>query len=83
LETEVEAARFRRELYFRLNGACLRLPPLLERREDLPALVFDFLSRHAEELKKKSLELNQETMELLLSYHWPGNIRELDNVEEG
>lgn len=80
LEAEVGAGRFRRELYFRLNGACLRLPPLRERKQDLPALVFHFLGRHAEELKKKAPELNPETMEVLLSYHWPGNIRELENV---
>jgi two-component system, NtrC family, response regulator AtoC len=80
LELEVEAGRFRRELYFRLNGASLRLPPLRERLEDLPALALHFLSRHAKELKKPAPELNQETMELLLSYHWPGNIRELENV---
>ena len=80
LEKEVEAGRFRRELYFRLNGACLRLPPLRERLEDLSALAVYFLNRHAEELKRKAPELNQETMEVLLSYHWPGNIRELENV---
>lgn len=80
LEKEVAASRFRRELYFRLNGACLRLPPLRERLEDLPALMLHFLSRHAEEMKRKPPELNRETMEVLLSYHWPGNIRELENV---
>ena len=80
LEKEVEAGRFRRELYFRLNGACLRLPPLRERSEDIPALAEHFLNRHAEDSKKKAPELNRETMELLLSYPWPGNIRELENV---
>jgi two-component system response regulator AtoC len=80
LEQAVESGRFRRELYFRLNGACLRLPPLRERLEDLPALAAYFLSRHAEELKKTPPELNRETMEVLLSYHWPGNIRELENI---
>lgn len=80
LYEEVKAGRFRRELYYRLNGACLRLPPLRERSEDIPPLVEHFLGRHAEELKKKAPELNKATMELLLSYHWPGNIRELDNV---
>jgi two-component system, NtrC family, response regulator AtoC len=80
LEKEVDAGRFRRELYFRLNGACLRPPPLRERLEDLPALMLHLLSRHADELKRKSPELNRETMEVLLSYHWPGNIRELENV---
>ena len=80
MEKEIESGRFRRELYFRLNGACLRLPPLRERIEDLRALVDHFLKRHAAELKRTPPELNAETMEVLLSYHWPGNIRELENV---
>jgi two-component system, NtrC family, response regulator AtoC len=72
LEKEVEAGRFRRELYFRINGACLKLPPLRERIEDIPAFT--------ESLKKKAPALNQETLEVLVSYHWPGNVRELENV---
>lgn len=80
LEHEVAEGRFRRELYFRLNGACLRLPPLRERTEDIALLAEYFLARHADELKKSAPALNKETMELLLSYHWPGNIRELENV---
>jgi two-component system response regulator AtoC len=80
LEKEVEAGRFRRELYFRINGACLKLPPLRERIEDIPAFTDYFLSRHAEGLKKKAPALNQETLEVLVSYHWPGNVRELENV---
>lgn len=80
LEKEVEAGRFRRELYFRINGACLKLPPLRERVEDIPAFAEYFLSRHAERLKKKAPALNQETLGVLVSYHWPGNVRELENV---
>jgi two-component system, NtrC family, response regulator AtoC len=80
MEKEIESGRFRRELYFRLNGAGLRLPPLRERMEDLRALVDHFLKKHAAELKRTPPELNAETMEVLLSYHWPGNIRELENV---
>lgn len=80
LEKEVEAGRFRRELYFRINGACLKLPPLRERIEDIPAFTEYFLSRYAESLKKKAPALNQETLEVLVSYHWPGNVRELENV---
>jgi len=80
LEKEVTAGRFRRELYFRLNGACLRLPPLRERVDDIATLAEHFLTRHAEELKKSPPVLNRETLEVLLSYHWPGNIRELENV---
>jgi len=80
MDNEVAKGRFRRELYFRLNGACLRLPPLRDRTEDIPALTEHLLRRHAEELKKSSPVLNQETLELLTSYPWPGNIRELENV---
>jgi two-component system, NtrC family, response regulator AtoC len=80
LEKEVEAGRFRRELYFRINGACLKLPPLRDRIEDIPAFAEYFLNRHAESLKKKAPALNQETLEVLVSYHWPGNVRELENV---
>lgn len=80
LEKEVQAGRFRRELYFRINGACLRLPPLRDRIEDIPAFTEYFLSRHSEKLKKKAPTLNQRTLEVLVSYHWPGNVRELENV---
>jgi len=80
LERESEAERFRRELYFRISGVCLRLPPLRNRKEDIPALMECFLTRHAAELKKSAPVLNTETIALLASYSWPGNIRELENV---
>jgi two-component system response regulator AtoC len=80
LDKEVEEQRFRRELFFRINGACLQLPPLRERVEDIVLLAKHFLARHAEDLKKRAPLLNQETTELLLTYHWPGNIRELENA---
>lgn len=80
LGKEVEERRFRRELFFRVNGACLQLPPLRERAEDIVVLAKHFLARHAEDLKKRAPVLNQETTELLLTYHWPGNIRELENA---
>jgi len=80
LEKETEAERFRRELYFRINGACLRLPSLRDRKEDIPALLEHFLARHAGEMSKTTPVLNSETMELLMSHSWPGNIRELENV---
>lgn len=80
LQKEVDEGRFRRELYFRINGACLQLPPLRDRTEDITALTRHFLHRHSEELKKHPPALSQETTELLLTYHWPGNIRELENA---
>jgi two-component system, NtrC family, response regulator AtoC len=80
LEKEVQAGRFRKELYFRINGVILRLPPLRERKEDIPALLEYFLAKHSNELKKNIPELTSEARELLISYDWPGNIRELENV---
>jgi two-component system, NtrC family, response regulator AtoC len=80
LEKEIEAGRFRRELYFRISGVVLRLPPLRDRKEDIPALLEYFFQKHSNELKKKTPELNSDVQELLGFYDWPGNIRELENV---
>jgi two-component system response regulator AtoC len=80
LESEVEEGRFRRELYFRLNGACLRLPPLRERAEDVPTLAEHFLNKYAALLKRKRPPLGNKQMQDLVAYHWPGNIRELENL---
>ena len=80
LEKEIDAGRFRRELYFRINGVVLRLPPLRERKEDIHDLLEYFLTKHAGELKKQVPAMNDSALELLISYNWPGNIRELENV---
>src|SRR5271168_2470172 len=74
LAKEVERGTFRRDLYFRLNVINLRLAPLRERREDIPALINHFLSRVG-----GSYSVTAEAMEVLLSYDWPGNVRELEN----
>src|SRR6202050_4162630 len=74
LTKEVERGTFRRDLYFRLNVINIRLAPLRERKEDIPALLHHFLSRVG-----GNHTLTAEVMELLLSYEWPGNIRELEN----
>jgi two-component system response regulator AtoC len=79
LERAIEAGRFRRELYFRINGASLRLPALRERKEDVPALVEHFLAKYSNAAKDSPV-LDGEAMELLISYSWPGNIRELENL---
>lgn len=78
LSKAVGAGQFRRELYFRINGVSLRLPPLRERKEDIPALVEHLLLRFSG--GQRSVALNSEAMEILVSYSWPGNIRELENV---
>jgi two-component system, NtrC family, response regulator AtoC len=75
----VDAGQFRRELYFRINGASLRLPPLRERKEDIPALIEHFLIKCSVG-QRESLVVNGEAMEILLSHSWPGNIRELENL---
>jgi two-component system, NtrC family, response regulator AtoC len=80
LEGKIARGQFRRELYFRINGVCLRLPPLRERKEDIPVLAQYFLNKHAGELKREAPVLDSEAMELLKAHDWPGNIRELENV---
>jgi two-component system, NtrC family, response regulator AtoC len=79
LERSIDAGRFRRELYFRINGALLRLPPLRERPEDIPALVAHFLTRYASPARALPV-LDHESLELLAAHAWPGNIRELENI---
>jgi DNA-binding NtrC family response regulator len=77
---EVEAGRFREDLYYRLNVVCLRVPPLRERREDIPELVEFLLARHARALGKRISGVTHEAMQLLLACRWRGNVRELDNA---
>ena len=79
LEAEVRAGRFREDLYYRLNVFPIRVPPLRERRGDIPSLVRHFLARHASELCKAIAGVAPEAMDLLVAHDWPGNVRELDN----
>jgi two-component system response regulator AtoC len=79
-EREIEAGRFRLELYYRLNGVILRLPALRDRKEDIPDLLECFVIKYANELGKNAPEIHREARKLLFSYDWPGNIRELENV---
>jgi two-component system response regulator AtoC len=80
LELEVDAGRFRRELYFRLNGMCLRLPPLRERKDDILPLMAYFLSKHGSSSNKTIPHLDGSATEMLVAYAWPGNIRQLENL---
>jgi two-component system nitrogen regulation response regulator GlnG len=80
LEKLVQAGRFRRDLYFRLNDITIRLPPLRERLEDLPVLVEHFLRVYNAALGKSVTTVSAEAMQRLKSHHWPGNIRELQGV---
>jgi two-component system response regulator AtoC len=79
LEEQARAGRFLIELYYRINGVCLRLPPLRERQEDIPLLVEFFLSKHSMQLGKPRPILSSRTMQKFLDHSWPGNIRELEN----
>lgn len=82
LTKEVEAGRFRDDLYYRLNVITMHIPPLRERREDIPLLVEHFIHLHNRELKKAYKGVDNAAMRILLSLPWKGNIRELDNVLE-
>jgi len=82
LDTSVQEGRFREDLYHRLNVVSITLPPLRERREDIPNLCQYFLRRFSRETRKNVSEITEEAMERLLSYGWPGNVRELANVIE-
>ncbi len=79
LDKEIESGRFRRELYFRISGVCLHLPLLRERKEDIPVLMEHFLAKHVADVGRESPVLSVEEMEILVTYDWPGNIRELKN----
>ncbi len=79
IENEVAQGRFREDLYYRLNVFPIRVPPLRERREDVPLLAARFLERFATELGKPVPGLSQQAMETLTAYEWPGNVRELQN----
>ena len=82
LEREVERGNFRADLFYRLNVIPVTLPPLRERREDIPLLVAHFLQQYCEVSERPLLDLSDEAMHLLTQYAWPGNVRELENVIE-
>jgi two-component system NtrC family response regulator len=82
LKTQVEDGNLRGDLYYRLSVITIELPPLRERREDIPPLAAHFLKRFSERYNTGRLSLADDAMELLYKYDWPGNIRELENVIE-
>jgi len=82
LAREVEEGRFREDLYYRLNVMEIHIPPLRERREDIPLLVDHFIHLHNGLLNKRVRGVDQETLHILMNYHWKGNVRELENVIE-
>src|SRR5438270_3307488 len=79
-EEAVKAGKLRRDLYYRLNVIPLVLPPLRERREDIPSLARHFLAKYAAEFDKQVTDFSSEAIQSLVSYEWPGNVRELEHV---
>jgi len=82
LQQAVAEGKFREDLYYRLNVIEIRIPPLRERREDVPLLALHFLERLAHELGKDVSDISEGALKLLMEYNWPGNVRELENTIE-
>jgi PAS domain S-box-containing protein len=82
LAAKVEAGDFREDLYFRLKVVEITMPPLRDRRDDIPLLVQHFLQHFSCKFSKKTQRVSKEVMELFMSYHWPGNVRQLENILE-
>ncbi len=82
LYAEVEAERFREDLYWRLNVVPIVIPPLRLRRDDIPALVAHFLNTYSQKNEKNVVHIQREAIAALQDYHWPGNVRELQNYVE-
>ncbi|PKN22920.1 MAG: Fis family transcriptional regulator [Deltaproteobacteria bacterium HGW-Deltaproteobacteria-21] len=82
LEEEVRRGRFREDLYYRLNVFPITVPPLRQRKEDIPLLVQSFIERYARKLGKRITSIHKDTMKTLQDYPWPGNVRELESVLE-
>ena len=82
LKRAIESREFREDLYYRLNVFPIHLPPLRERREDIPPLLDHFIKRFSREFHKNIREVSRDALDLLMRYHWPGNVRELRNLVE-
>ena len=77
---EVKGKRFRQDLYYRVTGYCIQVPPLRERKDDIPDLANEFMQGNSRDAGKVAKKLSKEAMNVLLAYPWPGNVRELQNV---
>lgn len=82
LDQEIERGNFRNDLFYRLNVINITLPPLRERKEDIPLLVNHFLKKYSSTARRSGVQFSDEAMNALMNYHWPGNVRELENVIE-
>jgi DNA-binding NtrC family response regulator len=79
LKAAVQAGEFREDLFYRLHVVSIKLPPLKERKEDIPLLVSHFIEKHKKEVKDRPLEISENALQILENYSWPGNVRELEN----
>ncbi len=82
LKNAVQEGKFREDLYYRLNVIDIHIPPLAERKEDIPLLVDHFVKKYCAENNKPLLHISSEIIDILMKYDWPGNVRELENVIE-
>jgi two-component system NtrC family response regulator len=82
LEDEVKKGTFREDLFYRINVITIPLPPLRDRKEDVPLLVNHFLQKYAQRLGRPSVKISREALQVLVNYDWPGNVRELENMIE-
>jgi DNA-binding NtrC family response regulator len=80
LRAALEEGTFREDLYYRLNVVAIDIPPLRDHKEDIPALVDFFLQKYAKEMDRPAPKISSQALKLLMDFHWPGNIRELENV---
>jgi DNA-binding NtrC family response regulator len=82
LQRQVEQQKFREDLFYRLNVINIHMPPLRDRKEDIPALVEHFLAKHRYSATAQPAAISEEALKRLMEYEWPGNVRELENVVE-
>jgi len=80
LELLIEEGKFRQDLFYRINGMLIHLPALRERRDDIPLLAQHYAAKFAQEMAKNALQIGEDTMGILMQFHWPGNVRQLINV---
>ncbi len=80
VQTAIDNGSFRQDLYYRLNVICVHIPPLRERKDDIPLLCDYFLQKYGDKYSKKINGLTQEVLQHFYNYYWPGNVRELENV---
>lgn len=82
LKRAIQENRFREDLYYRLNVISIHVPPLRDRKEDIPLLVETFIRKHSLAMNREPVRMSPSALKLLMEYHWPGNVRELENVIE-